>query len=179
MFYLDVTSTVVIIVISSIVGLWLLTLIVNLIFVSSFSSIFKKHKKAIPVILYTKCDSLKSIISILSQSGIDVDNRYVALVNDISFEDFVEPGSVQFEKSKNTLTYLKDELSTIASTHPELDGDSEYMQAKKNIVDSEALYRNTVMMYNADVLGYNYWISFLPCRFVFKLFKVKKKTPIS
>ena len=179
MFYLDVTSTVVIIVISSIVGLWLLTLIVNLIFVSSFSSIFKKHKKAIPVILYTKCDSLKSIISILSQSGVDVDNRYVALVNDISFEDFVEPGSVQFEKSKNTLTYLKDELSAIASTHPELDGDSEYMQAKKNIVDSETLYRNTVMMYNADVLGYNYWISFLPCRFVFKLFKVKKKTPIS
>ena len=179
MFYLDLTSTIVIIVVSSIVGLWLLTLIVNLIFVSSFNSIFNKHKKAIPVILFTKCDSLKSIISILSQSGIDVDNRYVALVNDISFEDFIEPGSAQFEKSKNTLTYLKEELFSLASTHPELQGDEEFMQAKRNIVDSDTLYRNTVMMYNADVLGYNYWIRFLPCRFVFMMFKVKKKTTIS
>ena len=179
MFYLDLTPTIVIIVVSSIVGLWLLTLIVNLIFVSSFNSIFKKHKKAIPVILFTKCDSLKSIISILSQSGIDVDNRYVALVNDISFEDFVEPGSTQFEKSKNTLSYLRDELFALASLHPELEGDEEFAQAKKNIVDSDTLYRTTVMMYNADVLGYNYWTSFLPCRFVFKMFKVKKKTPIS
>ena len=179
MFYLDLGVTIGIIIGSSIIGLWLLTLIVNLIFVSSFNSIFKKHKKAIPVILFTKCDSLKSIISILSQSGIDVDNRYVALVNDISFEDFIEPGSVQFEKSKNTLTYLKDELLSLASTHPELEGDEEFVQAKRNIVDSDTLYRTTVMMYNADVLGYNYWIRFLPCRFVFLIFKVKKKTTIS
>ena len=179
MFYLSLGTTIVLIVVGSILGLWLLTLIVNLIFVSSFSSYFKKHKKAIPVILYTKCDSLKAIISILNQSGIDVDNRYVALVNDISFEDFVEPGSTQFEKSKNTLTYLKEELFSLASTHPELEGDEEFMQAKRNIADSDTLYRNTVMMYNADVLGYNYWIGFLPCFFVFKIFKVKKKTPIS
>ena len=179
MFYISLGATIGIIVGASIVGIWLLLLIVNLIFVSSFSSIFKKHKKAIPVILYTKADNLKLIISILDQSGIDVDNRYVALINDISFEDFVEPGSQQFEKSKNTLTYLKDELAYIASTHPELEGDEEYMQAKRNIVDCDTQYRNTVMMYNADVLGYNYWIRFLPCRFVFKMFKVKKKTPIS
>lgn len=179
MFYLDTGGAIAIIVASSILGLWLLTLIVNLIFVSSFSSIFKKHKKAIPVILSTKYDGLKSIISILNQSGIDVDNRYVALVNDISFEDFVEPGSTQFEKSKNTLSYLRDELFALASLHPELEGDEEFAQAKKNIVDSDTLYRTTVMMYNADVLGYNYWTSFLPCRFVFKMFKVKKKTPIS
>ena len=179
MFYLDTGLAIGIIVASSILGLWLLTLIVNLIFVSSFSSIFKKHKKAIPVILSTKYDGLKSIISILNQSGIDVDNRYVALVNDISFEDFVEPGSTQFEKSKNTLSYLRDELFALASLHPELEGDEEFAQAKKNIVDSDTLYRTTVMMYNADVLGYNYWTSFLPCRFVFKMFKVKKKTPIS
>lgn len=179
MFYLDLGAAIAIIVVGSILGLWVLTLIVNLIFVSSFSSIFKKHKKAIPVILYTKCDSLKEMISIFSQSGIDVDNRYIALINDISFEDFVEPGSEQFEKSKNTLSYLREELFSIASAHPDLEADEEFAQLKRSVIDSDTLYRTTVMMYNADVLGYNYWIRFLPCRFVFMMFKVKKKTTIS
>lgn len=179
MFYLDLGPAIALIVIGSILGLWVLILIVNLIFVSSFSSIFKKHKKSIPVILYTKCDSLKAMMSILTQSGVDLDNRYVALINDVSFEDFVEPGSAQFEKSKNTLSYLREELFSLASAHPDLEADEEFAQIKRSVIDSDTLYRTTVMMYNADVLGYNYWTSFLPCRFVFKLFKVKKKTPIS
>ena len=179
MFLLGLGAKIAIIVSASIVGLWLLALLINLIFVYSFSSIFKKHKKMIPVILYTKYDNLKSIAKVLQQSGIDVDKRLVALLEDISPRDFEEPGSEQFTKAKNTLTYLKDELMFAASAHPELSGDDEFEQAKRNIADADTLYRNTVMMYNADVLGYNYWIRFLPCRFIFKMFKVKKKVIIS
>ncbi len=179
MFYISLGLTIGLIVAGSIIGIWLLTLIVNLIFVSSFSSIFKKHKESIPVIAYTKYDNLKTIISILKQSGIEVDNRYVALINDLSTADFVEPGSSQFIKAKNTLSYLADELFALASAHPELEADEEYALAKRNILDSDTQYRNTVMMYNADVLGYNYWVRFLPCRFVFLMFKVKLKETIN
>lgn len=179
MFLMNLGLQITIIVIASIVGLWLLALIVNLIFVFSFSSIFKKHKKAIPVILFTKYDNLKTIINIYQQSGVAVDNKCIALLEDISLNDFSEPGSQQFEKSKNTLSYIKDELMFIASEHPDLNGDDEFNQAKRNITDSETLYRMTVMMYNADALGYNYWIRFLPCRFIFKIFRVKEKKTIS
>lgn len=179
MFLLDLGARIAIIVSVSIVGLWLLALIVNLIFVASFSSIFKKHKKAIPVILFTKYEGLKSIVNILQQSGVDVDNKIVALLGDISLNDFSEPGSQQFEKSRSVLSYINDELMFIASAHPDLNGDDEFLQAKRNISDSETLYRQTVMMYNADALGYNYWIRFLPCRFIFKLFRIKEKKTIS
>lgn len=167
------------IIVGSVVGTWLLLLIVNLIFVGSYLTIFKKHKKAMVVILYTKLENMKKLFSIINQSGIKIDNRLVALLNDIQESDFEDPASQACDKSKNTLSYLKDEIMFVANQNPELANDLEFIQAKNNVLDSDAIYRNNVTMYNADVLGYNYWIRFFPCRFVFKMFRVKKKEIIS
>ena len=179
MFYMSLGGRIALIATLSIVGVWILLLIVNLIFVGSFSSIFKKHKEAIPVILYTKMENIKALISILNQFGLDIDNRLVVILNDIGAHDFDNPGTPQFEKSVNTLSYLKDELFFLASQHPELGDDPDFMLVKQNLIDSDNHYRNTITMYNADVLGYNYWIRFLPCRFIFQIFRVKKKEIIS
>ena len=167
------------IVVGSAIGLWLLLLIVNLIFVGSYNAIFKRHKNALTVILYTKLENMKKIFSLLNQSGINIDKRLTDVLNEITASDFVEPSSEKFDKSKNALSYLKDETMFIANQHPELNTNIDFVQAKNNVLDSDAKYRSNVVMYNADVLGYNYWIRFLPCRFVFKLFKVKKKQIIS
>ena len=167
------------IVLGSIVGTWLLLLIVNLIFVGSYLTIFKKHKKAMVVILYTKLENMKKLFSIVNQSGIKYDNRLTAILNDIDSRDFEEPASQASNRSNNSLSYLKDEIMFVVNQHPDLTNDPEFVQVKSNIIESDSIYRNNVTMYNADVLGYNYWIRFLPCRFVFKMFKVKKKQIIS
>ena len=67
----------------------------------------------------------------------------------------------------------------ISNDHPELNSDMEFVQNKNNVNELDVQYRNNVIMYNADVLGYNYWIRFLPCRFIFQMFKIKKKEIIS
>ncbi len=167
------------IVVAAIVGLWILLLIVDLIFVGFFKSIFKKHKKAMTVILYSKLENMEKLFAILKQSGIKIDERLTKMLSEINVEDFQEPNMDKFEKSKNTLSYLKDEIMFIANQNPELNSNPDFIQAKNNVLESDAIYRSNVVMYNADVLGYNYWIRFLPCRFVFKMFKVKKKQIIS
>lgn len=167
------------IVVGSIIGVWLLLLIVNLIFVGSYSTIFKKHRKAMVVILYTKLENIKRLFSIIRQSGVDVDNRLIVLLNDIHEEDFEDPASQACEKSRNALSYLKDEIIFATSSNEDLKNDTDFIQAKNNINEADQIYRNNVIMYNADVLGYNYWIRFLPCRFVFKIFRVKEKQIIS
>ena len=167
------------IIVGSILGAWLLLLIVNLIFIGTYLHIFKKHKKALTVILYNKLENIKRIISTMKQSGVDVDNKLIALANDIVENDFLEPGSQQYNKSRDVLSYLKDELMFQANKHPELNEHSEFLLAKNYVAESDVAYRNNVTMYNADVLGYNYWIRFLPCRFVFMMFRVKKKEIIS
>lgn len=167
------------IVIGGIFGLWLLLLAINLIFVGSFSAIFKRHKKAIVVILYTKLENMKKLVSILNQSGIKYDAKISNTLYSINSEDFNEPGSEQFLNSKNSLSYVKDEIMFISNENVDLNSDPEFNMYKKNVNDADIQYRNNVIMYNADVLGYNYWIRFLPCRFIFKLFKVKRKEIIS
>ena len=167
------------IVLGIIVGTWILLFIVDLIFVGSYLTIFKKHKRAMTVILFTKLENMKRLFSILHQSGINIDARLTSLLNDIREEDFEEPASQACDKSKNVLSYLKDEVMFVANQHKELIDDADFIQAKNNVLESDAIYRSNVTMYNADVLGYNYWIRFFPCAFVFKMFRVKKKEIIS
>ena len=167
------------IVIASIVAAWLLLLIVNLIFVGSYLSIFNKHRRAIVVILCTKLENMQKLFAVIHQSGVDVDNRLTMLLNDVHPEDFNEVGSQAYQKSNNGLSYLYDEIMFVANHNSDLLNNADFIQAKNNIIESDQIYRNNVMMYNADVLGYNYWIRFLPCAFVFKLFRVKKKQIIS
>ncbi len=167
------------IVIGGLITTWLLLLAINLIFVGSFSTIFKHHKKAIVVILYTKLENMKKLLSILNQSGVKYDAKISNILYNIDSNDFNEPGSEQFDKSKNALSYVKDEIMFITNENEELSLNPEFVTYKNNINDADTQYRNNVIMYNADVLGYNYWIRFLPCRFVFKMFKVKRKEIIS
>ena len=170
---------IVLIVVGSLIAIWILLLIVNLIFFGFFNSVFKKHKKAMTVILYSKLENMEKLFAILKQSGIKIDGRLTEMLSEINVEDFQEPNMDKFEKSKNTLSYLKDEIMFIANQNPDLNTNPDFVQAKNNVLESDAIYRSNVVMYNADVLGYNYWIRFLPCRFVFKMFRVKKKQIIS
>lgn len=167
------------IVLGGLLTIWLLLLAINLIFVGSFSTIFKHHKKAIVVILYTKLENMKKLLSILNQNGVKYDAKISNTLYNINSEDFNEPGSEQFDKSKIALSYVKDEIMFVTNENHELSQDPEFITYKNNVNDADTQYRNNVIMYNADVLGYNYWIRFLPCRFIFKMFKVKRKEIIS
>ena len=48
-----------------------------------------------------------------------------------------------------------------------------------NVEEAEKLYRQHVVLYNADVLGYNFWISFFLTRYIYKILKRKTKDIIS
>ena len=167
------------IVIASIVGLWFLLLVVDLIFVFSYLAIFRKHKNAIAVILFTKYENIGKLLSIIKKSGFEIDEKLLAKYSEIPQNAFENPESEVYIKAKDTLTYLKDEIVFIINQNIELLENPEFASARNNVNDADLIYRSNVVMYNADVLGYNYWIRFLPCRFIFKLFRYKKKEIIS
>ena len=70
---------------------------------------------------------------------------------------------------------LRDEAMFIASKNSFLEKHDEFRIAKRNVLESDNVYRINIAMYNADVLGYNYWIGFLPTRYIYKILKVKRK----
>ncbi len=166
---------IVIIVVAACFLFYLLLLVMNLIFYSFFKHSLQKHEKGFAIILAAKLEDIKFMFKAIKKAGIDVDNRYYEILNDINIQDLVGQSRPECAKARETLTYLKEEGLKIAAMHPELKDNPDFVQAKRNIVDQDKIYRKYMAIYNADIIGYNYWIRFLPWRFLWLLLKVKTK----
>ena len=162
-----------------VVGVYLLLIITNIIFVVSFYVIMKKHDKGINIILKSKYDSLKSLISLLKNNDVSLTDEIENLskeINDILFKKFEV---TECENIKKKLSYLSSLLYAIIEDREDIKSLDEYEILNDNITQLDSVYRSNVIMYNADVLGYNYWVRFLPCRYLWLLFRFKEKDLIS
>ncbi len=158
-------------------GIYVLLLIINFIFVMSFRSIMKKHDRALSVLITTKIDNLFSLISFLEKNELNMDKNeeFKAKLTAISKPD----AEIElFVKNRNDLTYIYQSIISVVSKNSQLLNDSEYTFLKGNIDEIDRNLQFNVMAYNSDVLGYNYWIRFLPCRYIFLLLRVKEKETI-
>lgn len=156
-------------------GIYVLLLITDIIFVLSFNKFFSKHLKAMIIFLNMKFDNVKRLMEIVIESGTPVDNKFILLISDIHREDFDHVEGNGCKTVLDNLTYIKDEILYISRGSAKLQNDEEFKLARQNIATLENQYRASIATYNADVLGYNYWISFFPTRFIWKLMKFKPK----
>ncbi len=170
---------VVLIVLASILGAYLLLFIINLIFVGAFSSIMKKHNKSLSINLSSLYDSLNSLVNLLKEYNIKNTEELEEKLRNIDVKSFQDQSSEECQTNKKDLTYIRTALVALAEENKDLVKDERYISLKETIEQLVAVYRSDVIMYNADVLGYNYWIRFLPFRYVFLLCKTKTKDIIS
>lgn len=160
-------------------GLYLLLVILDVIFVLSFRSIFKKHNTALGVMLHTKYDNIKKMLELMNKYEITVPFKYIELINGIDFNSFRDQELPECVKARNDLAYLRNELVFLAASNENLTKNGELKRAQNAITEMDSNYRTLVAMYNADVLGYNYWINFLPTRYIKLIFRLKDKQIIS
>ena len=172
---LNVTLT--IIVVAAII--WVAFLIVDLLFVTFFSHILKKHSKGMTVVINAKYENIKKIYTLFVKYEVPVEEKIISILNGIDTKTFSKHDTLEAENTRNYLSYLKDEANFIANRNKDILEKPDFQIAKGYVNELDMQYRSNIAMYNADVLGYNYWISFLPCRFIFKMFKFKKKNIIA
>lgn len=162
-----------------IVGVYLLAVVIDFLFVSFFLRTLKKHAKALAVMLQTKFDNIKKLLDVLNKYSISVDFKYIKMLTDINPKCFVKIESSECSIARSSLSYLRDELVFLAKSDEKLSKHSEINSAINNITEMDNNYRILVATYNADVIGYNYWIHFLPTRYIYKLAKTKNKQIIA
>lgn len=168
---LNITLTIII----SIIIAWFVLLFVNLAFFFFFRTILKKHAKAMTVILNAKYENTKKLFDLMKTYEVEVEEKVITALNGINPKTFNNHDDKDAEETRAVLAYLKDEANFIANRNKDKLDKADFQLAKANVLELDSQYRNNVVMYNADVLGYNYWITFLPCRFIFKICRVKKK----
>lgn len=158
--------------------LYLLVVIVDVSFVGSFRSIMKHHAHDITVILTNKRDLLIKLIDFANSLGIKLDKKNTEAVRNYDVQRIIEHDGEDAKKAREELTSLCDYFVSETSQIDVLNSQSEYQKIIENINELEKVYRQHLMMYNADVLGYNFWIYFWPTRYIYKIIKFKKKDNI-
>lgn len=161
------------------VGFYLILKIIGFIFVLVFKRILKLHCQAMVVVLRTKYDNITRIFDILKQLNFNFDPTLYEKLSNIKIDDFFDQQSAECKKAKEVLSILRDEALFIIKNDENLSKHILIKKWKENLKEIDNVYRNDVAMYNADVLGYNYWIHFLPNRLFFKIIKAKEKQIIS
>ena len=172
---LNITLTILI----GVAAAWVLFLIIDLLFVGFFHHILRKHTKGMTVVMNAKYDIIKKVYALFDKYGVEVDQKLKDALNNIDTSALSKHDTKEGEDVRNILSYLKDEANFAANRNKEILEKQDFQSTKTYINELDVQYRSNIAMYNADVLGYNYWISFLPCRFVLKIFRVKKKNIIA
>lgn len=160
------------------VGLYLLTLVVNLIFVISFGKMMRRDNRGIRVSLSAKLDILRKAQEVILANGLKISDECSHSLRYLDSEDFFEAQTEDFTNSTNELAMVEKEISGILFSSRKLAKNDEVDLIKSLLKDVNESLKTSTMAYNADVLGYNYWIRFTPCKFIFILFKTKIKKTI-
>lgn len=116
--------------------------------------------------------------TLLSSSGVKLDKKNLDALNNFDLKRIENQDGEDAKAARDELTSLAEYFLSTSTTNEEQLNQEEYYSILTNINELDKVYRDHLMMYNADVLGYNFWINFFPTRFVFKIFRLKKKDTI-
>ena len=123
-----------------------------------------------------KQENLLRIFDIFKTNKIAYPNELKQKLESIDLNSFDNLASQESKQAREDLSVIRDELFFIASKNEHILTNEEYLLAKENVLEQDVIFRKFIAMYNADVLGFNYWSqNFKPCRYIFKILKVEEK----
>ena len=163
----------------AIVGLYAVFLVIDIIFVVSFSSILSHHGRDLFLVLTNKKDNLDKLAMLINKHNIKVDKKQADALANFDLMVIETQDGEDAKKARELLTSISEYFMYVARDNDKVMNDPEFELISGNVEESEKLYRQHVVLYNADVLGYNFWISFFPTRFIYKILKLKPKDIIN
>ena len=159
----------------AIVGLYAIFLVIDIIFVISFRSIMSHHDGDLFLILTNKKDNLDKLAVLINKHNIKVDKKQADALANFDLKVIEHQDGEEAKKARELLTSISEYFMYVARDNDKVTNDAEFELISGNVEAAEQLYRQHVVLYNADVLGYNFWISFFPTRFIYKILKFKTK----
>ena len=136
------------------------------------------HNHDITVILTNRRDNYIKLADLINKSGVKLDKKQVEVLNNFDLKRIETQDGEDAKLAREELTSLCEYHLSLATANEASLNAEEQNHIVTNINELEKVYRQHLMMYNADVLGYNFWINFFPTRFIFKILRFKKKDNI-
>lgn len=162
-----------------IAALYLLAVIFDIIFVASFSSILSRHEHDLYLTLTNKKDNLDRLLTLLNKNGVKLDKKTIEPLEKFDLKSIEHQDGEEARVAREQLTLISEYLLLTSRSDKKISESDEFMEINASIDEIEKVYRQHVLLYNADVLGYNFWITFVPTAYIYKILKKKKKDIIS
>lgn len=160
-------------------AIYLLFVIIDAIFVVSFSSILSRHDHDLCLILTNKKDNLDNLAALITKRGIKLDKKMVESLANFDLKTIEHQEGEEAKKARELLTSISEYLLSVARDDAKISQDPEFDLISANVDELEKVYRQHIVLYNADVLGYNFWIKFTPTCYIYIILKRKPKDIIS
>ncbi|HHT66997.1 MAG TPA: hypothetical protein GX010_02055 [Erysipelotrichaceae bacterium] len=159
--------------------LYLLIVIFDVIFVCSFRSMLSRHDHDLFMNLANKKDNIEKLIPLLNSKNVKTDKKKVEALVNFDLKRVEHQDGEDAKLAREELASLSDYFLALCRDNKEIKSLDEFILIENNLNELTTLYVNHVVMYNADILGYNFWISFFPTRYIYRILKIKSKNIIS
>ncbi len=158
------------------VALWLLVLITSIIFSLIFKKRVKNNSNAINVLLTQRYEIMKYFIKIAENHGISVPKEDIKAIEKLErVTDFQK--LKKEDRDERVLSFLNTStrIISLCDHSKEVFNDPLYQDKLIEFNDTEEIYRQKSSQYNAEIGGYNYWISIFLVKFIYRMFGIRKK----
>ena len=162
----------------ALVGTYLVFVLLDVIFVISFSSILSQHDHDLSLILTNKKDNLDKLVALLNKHGVKLEKKKVEDLANFDLKAIEHQDGEEAKNARDLLTSLSEYFLYAARENEKVTNDPEFEEIANNIDEQEKIYRQHLVLYNADVLGYNFWIEFFPTAFIYIILRLKRKENI-
>ncbi len=160
-------------------GLYVAALIIFAYQMSQFDKRIAKSLEAIDVLIAQKYDMLRLIGKLFVKHDIKVPVEFVLDVRPDFEKTLLDISPDERAVIRAFLMRTAQALFYYGEVNSALAANGDYVAIKENYAEIDRQYRQAVVLYNADAVGYNYWSGLLWFRFVAKWRKMTQKDVIS
>lgn len=158
--------------------LWLIILLNSFIFKTVFKRNLKNESNTINMLLYQRYEMVKDIIGIAEKNNVNIpaeEKKMIFFLERIPDFQLLSKS----ERDSRVLSFIHGSYNIISiCDRSSLKHNEEYIDKLVEFNDVESNYRQVSALYNSNINGYNYWISVLTVKWVYRLFKVTPKDTI-
>lgn len=160
-------------------ALYIVSFIITLFFVAIFSRKIKNNSTTINLLLAQRYEVMMDFIKLAEKKKVKIPAEEKVAISYLErVTDFQTLSKEDRDQRVLSFVHSSHNIISLCEHSPKLLKDERYSDKLVEFNDIEETYRQKSAQYNADVIGYNYWVNVPFIRVIFRLFGKKNKSLI-
>lgn len=141
-----------------------------------FKARLRRGTNGLNLLLSQRLDTIQTIVELLKKNSVSISEDDRACFENLDQFDFSKPNEEIIRVSVAAIKEATSRLQSICQNNQEIVSGEAFQLHFGLLEDLERNYRSLIGAYNANVIGYNYWIKVPTIGFIARLFRNRPRT---